>query len=86
MSDAFDFGGKYAETYTEKCECGRTIEVSSQETDEIDPPKCYTLVYTKSVYNEEVKLNNQIKEARRQNDNEQETDANNNIPNHSGSC
>ena len=31
MRDIYDFGGEFAQTYKAKCECGRTIEVSTQK-------------------------------------------------------
>ena len=40
--DLYDFGSEYAETYTEKCACGREIEVSTQRD---RGPEYYTSVY-----------------------------------------
>ena len=42
----YDFGGDSAQTYSESCECGRVIEVSTQ-TDNC--PEYYTDVYVKCV-------------------------------------
>ena len=44
MSDIYDFGGKFAQTYKEECECGRVIEVSTQTDRE---PEYYTEVFVK---------------------------------------
>ena len=41
---ASDFGGKWAQTYTEKCECGNVIEVSTQPDRH---PEYYTEVFVK---------------------------------------
>jgi len=40
----YDFGGMFAQTYEEECECGRTIKVSTQEDDR---PEYTTEVYVK---------------------------------------
>lgn len=40
----YDFGGEYAQTYSETCECGRVIEVSTQID---DYPEYYTDIYVK---------------------------------------
>lgn len=42
--EPYDFGGNYAETYSETCECGRVIEVSSRRDNGAD---YYTYVYVR---------------------------------------
>ena len=39
-----DFGGKHAETYQKECDCGETVEVSTQED---SFPEYYTDVYVR---------------------------------------
>ena len=40
----YDFGSKFAETHTEKCECGERIELSAQK---YRSPVDYTVVYVR---------------------------------------
>lgn len=42
--DMYDFGSRFAQAYSEQCECGETIEVSTQ-TDNM--PEYYTDVYVR---------------------------------------
>ena len=51
MKGIYDFGGEYAQTYIEDCDCGKKIEVSSQ-TD--DSPEYYTTIYVKCSCGESV--------------------------------
>ena len=44
--ELYDFGSEFAQTYTEVCECGRTVEVSTQKDYR---PEYYTEVYVKCV-------------------------------------
>jgi hypothetical protein len=46
MNSAYDFNGKYAQTYTEECECGKEVSVSTQQDEQ---PECYTYVFVKCV-------------------------------------
>lgn len=40
----YDFNGEFAQTYQEKCDCGETLEVSTQ----VDRhPEYYTEIYIK---------------------------------------
>lgn len=43
--DIYDFGSKYAQTYTKTCECGRVTEVSAQGNE--DDAEYTTDVYVK---------------------------------------
>jgi len=47
------FGGRAAQLYTETCECGNTIEVSTQKDDE---PEYYTSVYVKCACGKSVRF------------------------------
>ena len=40
----YDFGDEFAQTYKEKCTCGKTIEVSTQKE---ECPESYTTIYVK---------------------------------------
>jgi hypothetical protein len=42
--DMYDFGGSYAQTYTETCECNNIVEVSTQGD---DTPEYHTDVYVR---------------------------------------
>lgn len=42
----YDFGKKFAQTYKEKCECGKEIEVSTQQD---SGPEYYTTIFVKCV-------------------------------------
>jgi len=44
MADMYDFGGEFAQTYKEECECGKVIEVSTQEDEN---PEYHTAVFVK---------------------------------------
>jgi hypothetical protein len=44
MPDMYDFDGEFAQTYTEKCDCGEVIEVSTRKD---ECPEYYTEVYVK---------------------------------------
>ena len=51
--DYYDFGGKFACTYSKICECGRKIEVSTQK-DEF--PEYHTDVFVRCVCGKSVKF------------------------------
>ena len=42
--DIYDFGGEFSQVYTQKCECGNVIEISTQKD---ASPEYYTDVYVK---------------------------------------
>jgi len=44
MKDMYDFGGEFAQTYAQTCECGEIIEVSTQRD---RGPEYYATVYVK---------------------------------------
>ena len=44
MADMHDFDGSFSQTYKEKCECGKEIEVSTQEDSD---PEYYTSVFVR---------------------------------------
>ncbi len=53
MCKIYDFGGIGAHTYTEYCECGRKIEVSTQQDND---PEFYTTIYVKCVCDKSVEF------------------------------
>lgn len=46
MLRIYDFDSEYAQTYVEVCECGRSIEVSTQKD---NCPEYYTPIFVKCV-------------------------------------
>ena len=44
--NSYDFGGRAAQTYTKVCDCGRTIDVSTQQD---RYPEYTTLIFVKCV-------------------------------------
>ncbi len=42
--DIYDFGDDYAQTYTEKCQCGEEMQVSTQKEGD---PEFTTIIYIK---------------------------------------
>lgn len=53
MSELYEFGSKYAQTYSASCVCGKTIEVSTQEDNN---PEYYTTVFVKCDCGKSVKF------------------------------
>lgn len=51
--DMCDFGGSWAQTYTEECECGKEVEVSTQKD---DCPEYHTDIFVKCECGKSVKL------------------------------
>jgi len=47
IEDMYDFGNQSAQTYREKCECGREVEVSTQRN---QSPEYYTDVYVRCMH------------------------------------
>jgi hypothetical protein len=47
----YDFGGEFAQTYSENCKCGKVIEVSTQEDNH---PEYKTEVFVKCQCGESV--------------------------------
>jgi len=52
--DVYDFGGSCSQVYMAECECGREIEISTQEDEH---PEYYTDVFVKCVCSKSVKFN-----------------------------
>ena len=53
MCKIYDFGGVGAQTYKEKCTCGRIVEVSAQQDND---PEFYTTIYVKCICGKSVEF------------------------------
>lgn len=54
MKNGYDFGGRFAQTYTNQCECGEEVEVSTQEDNN---PEYLTTVFVRCKCGKSVKFN-----------------------------
>ena len=52
--DTYDFGGEFQQTYTNTCECGKDIDVSTQRDEH---PEYYTEVFVKCECGKSVRFN-----------------------------